>query len=128
MTAPARYQDALHPYTPVRRAGDLLFVSGQLGIDSRGQLLGNIEDETRRALDNLRKALEQQGALLIDIVKIGVFLHSMADRNSFDAVYTEYFPGPQRPARTCVAVGELPFGARVEIEAVAHAPVTGRGA
>ncbi|TDD90407.1 RidA family protein [Actinomadura rubrisoli] len=111
----------MHPYTPVRRAGDLLFVSGQLGVDDQGELPGDITAETHLAFANLRGQLEQHGAGLSDVVKVTVYLGDLADRAEFDPIYADYFREP-RPARTCIEAGALPFGARVEFEAVAYLP------
>jgi reactive intermediate/imine deaminase len=120
-TALPAFTDAMHPYTPVRRAGDLLFVSGQLGVDARGELDGEVIAETRQALTNLRTRLELNGASPDDVVKVNVYLDDIADRHRFDVVYADFFTAP-RPARSCVAARALPFGAKVEIEAIAYLP------
>jgi reactive intermediate/imine deaminase len=115
------YNDAMHPYTAVRRAGDLLFISGQLGVDADGQLKGDIAAEAMQALANMRARLGEHGASLADAVKVNVYLADIADRTVFDGIYSEQFPIPQ-PARSCIAAGALPFGARIEIEAIVHFP------
>jgi len=118
---PPRYADAVHPYSGARRVGELVFVSGQLGVDAQGELTGDVVAETHQAIANLRSQLIAFGADLCDVVKINAYLADLADRNSFDAVYVGYFVEP-RPTRTCIEAGGLPFGARVEIEAVACVP------
>jgi len=108
------------PYTPVVRAGDLLFVSGQVGIVD-GQLVpGGLEAELRQALANLQGLLEAEGASLADVVKTTVFLrHLASDYQRMNEVYAEVF-GDHRPARSAIGVAELPLGALVEVEAIAR--------
>jgi 2-iminobutanoate/2-iminopropanoate deaminase len=110
-------------YSSAVRAGNLLFVSGQIPLDpATGELVsGGIEAETRRALDNLTLVLEAGGASRADVVKVTVFLSDMADFKAFDAVYKGYF-STEPPARATVAVLGLPRGAHIEIEAIAHLP------
>ena len=111
----------LGPYTPVVRAGDFLFSSGQLGqLD--GKLVGDgVVEQTRQAMENLRTVLESEGASLSDIVKTTVFLADIDDWPAMNEPYLEAL-GDHRPARSAFAVGGLPMGAKVEIEAVAFRP------
>jgi reactive intermediate/imine deaminase len=125
-TAPASYSDARHPYSPVREAAGLVFVSGQLGVADGEIVPGGIEAETRQAFDNLDRALAAVGLDRSDIVKIVVYLTSLADRLPMDEVYLEALAEPL-PARTCFAVGELPFGARIELDVTAAARATRGG-
>ena len=121
MSAPKRFSDAQHPYSPLRSAGDLVFISGQLGV-AGGQIVdGGIVPETQQAFTNLRAALATAGLGLSDIVKTTLYLASMRDRLAMDDVYTATLPEPL-PARTCFATGELPFDARVELDAIAYKP------
>jgi len=111
----------LGPYTPIVRAGDFLVSSGQLGILD-GQLVeGGIVAETRQTMANLRALLESEGASLSDVIKTTVFLADIADWATMNEPYLEAL-GDHRPARTAFAVGGLPFGAKVEIEAWAFSP------
>ena len=114
------------PYTPVVRAGDLLFVSGQVGIvDGGGGPVsgtladGCIEAQAAQARANLRAQVEANAATLDQVVKTTVFLTAMADFAAENEVYCEAF-GDHRPARSCVAVAALPRGARFEVEAIVH--------
>jgi reactive intermediate/imine deaminase len=117
--APASPAQALHPYSPVRDTGTgIFFVSGQLGLADGRIVPGGIAAETQQALENLRTRLASEGREFRDIVKITVYLASMADRNAMDAVYQQTLAEP-RPARTCIAVAELPYRARVELDAIA---------
>jgi len=109
------------PYSPVVRAGDLLFVSGQVGVVDGKIAPGGVAAETRQALANLTAVLEGEGATLADVVKTTVFLRHMRDFGLMNEVYAEVM-GDHRPARSTVAVVELPAVALVEIEAVAHVP------
>jgi 2-iminobutanoate/2-iminopropanoate deaminase len=108
-------------YSQAIRAGDFLFLSGQIPLDPKTNQLvsGGIESETRRVLDNLAAVLEAGGATFADVVKMTVYLADMQDFAAFNAVYVSYFP-EQPPARATVAVLGLPRGVRVEIDAIAH--------
>ncbi|WP_214318517.1 RidA family protein [Nonomuraea sediminis] len=105
------------PYSPARRAGDLLFVSGQLGYLPDGSLPEGLAAQARQALANLDAVLAEHGLGRADIVKCQVFLSSIADWTAFNAVYEEHFSRPY-PARSALGVHLHP-GALVEIEAVA---------
>lgn len=104
------------PYTPVVRAGDWLVVSGQVGLADGKLVTGGVQDQLRQALDNLRGLLEGEGAGLDKVVKTTVFLKHMSDYASMNETYLEAF-GDHRPARSAVAVADLPIGALVEVEA-----------
>lgn len=106
------------PLSTAYRAGDLIFVSGQVGFGADGKLVaGGIEAETRQTLDNIAAVLQQAGASLADVVKVTVFMADLDEFTAFNAVYATYFPKAP-PARSTVEAG-LMLGARVEIEAVA---------
>lgn len=109
------------PYTPVVRAGDLLVVSGQVGLKDGTMVPGGIAAETRQAIENIATLLAAEGASLADVVKTTVFLRHMRDFALMNEAYAEAF-GETRPARSTVAVVELPAVALVEIEAWAFQP------
>ncbi len=111
---------AIGPYSVAIRTGNLVFASGQLGLDPQnGNLVpGGIEDETRQALTNLRHVLADSGSGMQAVVKTTVFLKDMADFPKMNAVYAEFFP-ENPPARSTVQVAALPKGGNVEIEATA---------
>ncbi len=111
----------LGPYSPIVRAGDLLIVSGQIGVLDGQMVAGGIVDETRQAIANVATLLASEGASLAQVVKTTVFLKHMRDFTLMNDVYAELF-GDTRPARSSVAVVELPALALVEIEAWAYAP------
>lgn len=116
---------AIGPYSPAARdeKSGLLFLSGQTPVDpTSGQLIdGDVAEQAHRAFDNLRLVLEAAGASFADVVKVNVYLTTMNDFAALNEVYATIFEAPY-PARTTVAVAELPLGARVEIELVAAAP------
>lgn len=109
------------PLSPVRRAGDLLFLSGQLGIADGALVEGGVAAETRQVILNIQGILADAGATLLNVVKTTVFLTSLDDWPAMNEVYGEMFGSPY-PARSAIGA-ELAFGARVEIEAIAHVPV-----
>jgi len=113
------------PYTPVRQAGNTMFVSGQVGIHPETKVApDDIACQTERALLNLEAVLRKAGAELRDIVKTTVYLTDMDNFEAMNKVYEQRFEAP-RPARSTVGVHELPRLAGdtpilVEIEAVAY--------
>lgn len=111
---------AIGPYSQAIAAGTLVFASGQIALDpATGQLSdGDVRVQTRRALDNVRAVLAAAGSSLEQVVKTTVFLTRMADFAAMNEVYAEYFMGTP-PARSTVAVAELPRGAQVEVEVIA---------
>lgn len=111
---------AIGPYSVATRFGELVFSSGQLGLDPvTGNLVdGGVEAETRQAMTNLKNVLEAAGAGLATVLKTTIFLRDMADFAKVNAVYGEFFPA-NPPARSTVQVAALPKGGAVEIEALA---------
>ena len=109
------------PYTPIVRAGDWLICSGQIGATD-GVLADGIEAQVAQALQNVAELLASEGASLVDVVKTTVFLRDMADYAAMNQAYLTALDG-HRPARSAIAVSDLPIGARVEIEAWAYAPL-----
>ena len=117
---------ALGPYSPVRRVGDWVITSGQIGLatgaDGSSALVdGDTVPQLRQALDNLAALLGDEGATLGDVVKTTVYMVDMGDYPAVNEVWVEYFT-EDRPARSAVAVSALPGGARVEVEAWAYLP------
>ena len=118
---------AVGPYSPVRRVGDWVITSGQVGLatDSTGTaslVEGGTVPELRQALQNVAEVLAAEGASLSDVVKTTVFLLDMSEFSAVNEVWVEYF-SQNRPTRSAVAVAALPIGARIEVEAWAYAPV-----
>ncbi|MGH7628423.1 MAG: RidA family protein [Gemmatimonadales bacterium] len=111
---------AIGPYSQGIVVGGLVFTAGQVALDPATTELvgGGVQEQTARALDNLRAILEAAGSGMGQVVKTTVFLTDMADFAEMNAVYAQAF-GDHRPARSTVGVKALPRGARVEIEAIA---------
>ncbi len=108
---------AIGPYEQAIRANGFVFTAGQIALDPKtGNLVaGGVAAETRRVLENLRAVLEAAGASMDSVVKATVFLKNMSDFAAMNEVYAEYFSNA-KPARSTVAVAELPRGALVEID------------
>jgi len=111
------------PYSQAIRSGDLVFCSGQVGLDpATGELVeGGVEAQAERALRNLAAVLDAAGLTFDDVVKTTIFLADVGDFAAVNAVYGRHMPDPP-PARSTVGVGGLPKGALVEIEVTAHRP------
>jgi 2-iminobutanoate/2-iminopropanoate deaminase len=111
---------AIGPYSQAVRAGQLLFVSGQVPLDpATGQMIeGDIAAQTRRVFDNLAAVLKAGGRSFADVVRTTVFLADMNDFAAVNEVYGTYFTEPY-PARATVQVARLPKDARVEIDVIA---------
>lgn len=110
---------AIGPYSQAIEAGGFLYVSGQIPVDpATGQVPSAIADQAKRSLENLKAILSAAGYALSDVVKTTVFAADIANFAEINSVYAEYFP-KEAPARSFVAVKDLPKGVGVEIEAVA---------
>jgi 2-iminobutanoate/2-iminopropanoate deaminase len=111
------------PYTPAVRAGGLVFISGQLGLDpNTKQPHGKFEAQVEGAIAGVRALVEAAGGTLENIVKTTVFLADIARFAELNEIYGRHFAGPVRPARSTFQVAALPSGAQVEIEAIAVVP------
>ena len=110
---------AIGPYSQAIQAGEFLYVSGQIPVDpATGEIPATVSLQARRSLENLKAIVEAGGYRLTDVVKTTVFAVDIADFAEVNAVYAEYFPN-NAPARSFVAVKDLPKGVKIEIEAVA---------
>jgi 2-iminobutanoate/2-iminopropanoate deaminase len=115
---------AIGPYSSALRAGNLLFVSGQVPFDPQsGEMVaGGIDVQTRRVLDNLGALLAAAGLGFSDVARTTVFLADMNDFAAMNEVYRAYFAAPY-PARSTVQAARLPRDARIEIDAIATCDV-----
>ncbi len=113
---------AIGPYAQAIRADGFIYTAGQIPIDPKtGEFVsGGIAAQTRQVLENLKAVLEAGGSSLEKIVKATVFLRNMSDFAAMNEIYAEYL-GQIKPARSTVAVSELPRGALVEIDLIALA-------
>lgn len=111
---------AIGPYSQAIRAGDFLFVSGQIPLDPvTGSMVdGDVGAQTRRVLDNVGAILKAVGASYDNVVRTTVFLADMNDFAAMNQVYATYFPA-QAPARSTLQAARLPKDARVEIDVIA---------
>ncbi len=110
---------AIGPYSQAVRAGNTVYLSGQIPLDPKtGELLkGDIQQETRRVFDNLKAVAEAAGGGLKDVARVTIYLTDLADFAKVNEVMASYFTEAY-PARATVGVAALPRGARVEIDAV----------
>ena len=111
---------AVGPYSQAISANNFLFTSGQIPINpATGKIdATTIEEQTEQVMNNLHHVLAQGGVAFDRVVKTTCFLANMNDFAAFNAVYAKYFP-ENPPARSCVEVGALPMGAKVEVEVIA---------
>jgi 2-iminobutanoate/2-iminopropanoate deaminase len=112
---------AVGPYSQAIKTGELIFVSGQISIDpSTGEMVkGNIKEQTKQALENIKAILEAAGSSLGRVVKATVFIDDMSNFQAVNEIYNHYFVD-DFPARVCVEVSKLPLDAKVEIDVVAQ--------
>ena len=110
------------PYSPAVRAGDFIFVSGQVPVDPVTNELstGDIREQTRIALNNVRLVLDGAYATLADVVRVGVYLGDGKDFAAMNEVYTEFF-GDAKPARSTIVCG-FAAAIKVEIDCIAYKP------
>lgn len=110
---------AIGPYSQAVIVNGMLYTSGQIPINpATGQVVdGGIKEQTLQVMRNLQALLEEAGASIENVFKTTCFLYDMGDFAAFNEVYSEYFTG--RPARSCVAVKDLPKGVLVEVELIA---------
>jgi 2-iminobutanoate/2-iminopropanoate deaminase len=116
-----RGPQAIGPYSQAIRAGNLVFVSGQIALDpNTGKLIEDlsIEAQTRRVLQNVEGILSAAGLSASHVVKVTVYLSDMTTFQDMNAVYAEFFPETQ-PARAAVEVAALPLGVGIEVDCIA---------
>lgn len=111
---------AIGPYSQAIQGGNFLFLSGQIPLDPKtGELVkGDIRQQTKQVLENIKGVLESQGLGMENVVKVTIFLKDIGNFNQVNEVYATYFPSSP-PARSTVEVTKLPRDADIEIEAIA---------
>ncbi|KAL7643564.1 UNVERIFIED_CONTAM: hypothetical protein RMT77_005546 [Armadillidium vulgare] len=111
---------AIGPYSQAVQAGNLLFISGQLGFDPKTMTIvpGGVVSETEQVLNNIKSILDEAGCTLKNVVKTTVLLADINDFSSVNEVYSKFF-SESCPARAAYQVAALPKGGRVEIETIA---------
>ena len=111
----------VRPFSPAVRAGDFVYVSGQVPANEAGEIVaGGIEVQTRQVMENITKVLALAGCTLVDVCKTTVWLHDARDFGAFNRVYLSYFPN-EKPARSTTEA-RLMVDARIEIDVVAYKP------
>jgi 2-iminobutanoate/2-iminopropanoate deaminase len=109
------------PFSEAVRVGDMLYMSGQLGIGPDGKLPEGIDAQAKQAMDNIGAVLKRSNLGFGDIVKCTVMLDNMADWPAFNKVYVTYFPDEKFPARSAFGADGLALGALLEVECMAFA-------
>lgn len=111
---------AVGPYSQAKISGGFLFSSGQVGINPAiGAIVdGGLEAQTEQVMANIAAVLEASGSSFDQVIKTTCFLADIADFKAFNEIYAKYFTS--KPARSCVAVKDLPLGALVEVEIIAE--------
>jgi 2-iminobutanoate/2-iminopropanoate deaminase len=109
------------PFSDAVRAGDILYLSGQLGIGADGKLPDGIEAQTKQAMDNIGAVLKRAGLNYADVFHCTAFLADMKDWPAFNKIYVPYFPAGKMPARSAFGANGLALGALLEIECQAYA-------
>jgi len=112
--------EAIGPYSQAVKVGNFIFTAGQIAInpDTQQMVNGGIKAQTEQVINNLKAVLKAAGFSLADVVKADVFLKNLEDFAQMNEVYAQFFSA-SKPARTTVAVGDLPKGALVEISVIA---------
>ena len=110
--------EAIGPYSQAIKIGNMIFTSGQIALTPEGEFLdADVKTQTKQVCENLKAVLESSGAKIENVVKTTIFLDDINNFTAVNEVYGEYFA--HKPARSTVAVKELPKGAKIEIECVA---------
>ncbi len=106
-------------YSQAVRLGDLIYLSGQLGVAPDGALPASFSDQVRQALENVSTVLQAAGSSLALVAKVNIYVTDFSRLSEMNAVYPRYFP--HRPAKTTVEIARLDKGAQIEVEVVAAA-------
>jgi 2-iminobutanoate/2-iminopropanoate deaminase len=109
------------PFSDAVRVGDILYLSGQIGIGADGKLPEGIDAQTRQAMENIGAVLKRAGLGYGDVFHCTAFLADMKDWPAFNKIYVPYFPAGKMPARSAFGANGLALGARLEIECQAYA-------
>ena len=113
---------AIGPYSQAIRIGDFLYTSGQIALnpDTMEMMNGEIEEQTERVLKSIEAILKVDGLSLTHVIKTTVYLTDLGEFSRMNQVYEKFFE-KTKPARACVQVAALPKGAKIEMDAIAHA-------
>ena len=109
------------PFSEAVQVGNLLYLSGQLGVDETGQVVaGGVQAETKQAMEHIRAILARRGLTFDNVVKCLVMMADMSEWSAMNEVYITFFSKDRLPARSAMGVGSLARGARLEIECIAE--------
>jgi reactive intermediate/imine deaminase len=109
------------PFSEAVQVGDILFLSGQIGITPDGKLPETFEGQARQTMENIGASLKKRGLGWGDVFKCTVFIADMKNWPAFNSVYVPYFPAGKLPARSAVGASGLALGAQLELECMAYA-------
>lgn len=112
-----------YPFSRAVRAGDFVYISGQIGATPDGKLAGDFDAQARQTMDNIVAALKEQNLTTADIVKCTVMIDDMAKWPAFNTIYRSYFPSGKFPARSAFGADGLAMGAALEVDCIAYAPL-----
>ncbi len=109
---------AIGPYSHANKAGNMVFISGQIPLTADGTVVEGVEEQAKQCLENVKAIIEEAGGTLGNIVKTTIFLTDLGNFTKVNEVYGTYFT-ENHPARTTVEISKLPLGVGIEIEAIA---------
>ncbi len=109
---------AIGPYSHANKVGNMVFISGQIPLNTEGVVAEGIEAQAKQCLENIKAIVEEAGGTLGNIVKTTIFLTDLGNFTTVNEVYASYFT-EDHPARTTVEISKLPLGVGIEIEAIA---------
>jgi 2-iminobutanoate/2-iminopropanoate deaminase len=113
---------ANRPFSLAVRAGDMVYLAGQMGTDDKGLVPGGFDAQSRRAMDNIAAVLKGMNLSMDDVVKCTVMIVDMNKWADFNKIYTGYFKPGRLPARSAFGVNALALGGEIEVECLAYAP------
>jgi 2-iminobutanoate/2-iminopropanoate deaminase len=119
--APARPDGSAQPFSSAVRIGDVLYLSGQIGVGPDGKLPDGIAAQSKQALDNIGVVLKRAGLSYDDVYHCTAFLSDMQNWPTFNTIYVPYFPAGKLPARSALGANGLALGALIELECQAYA-------
>ncbi len=112
-----------YPFSRAVRAGNFVYISGQIGATPDGKLAGDFDAQARQTMDNIVAALNEQNLTTANIVKCTVMIDDMAKWPAFNTIYRSYFPNGKFPARSAFGADGLAMGAALEVDCIAYAPL-----
>lgn len=116
-----------YPFSKAVRAGDFVYVSGQIGTGPDGKLVEGFDAQARQTMDNLAAVLREQGLSFNDVVKCTVMIGDMSKWSEFNVIYRTYFKTGRFPARSAFGANGLALGAALEVDCIAYAPAKPAG-